>query len=70
LCFILNFQLQAGIKGDKFSIVYEPEAASVYARLLPVDKFVGENKMVALKTFDLPTICILSVSMVCCILFS
>jgi hypothetical protein len=33
--------------------VYEPEAASIYARLLPVDKFVGENKMVALKTFDL-----------------
>ena len=53
LCFIFNFQLQAGIKEDKFSIVYEPEAASVYARLLPVDKFVGENKMVALKTFDL-----------------
>jgi len=33
--------------------VYEPEAASVYARLLPVDRFVGENKMVVLKTFDL-----------------
>ena len=33
--------------------MYEPEAASVYARLLPVDKFVGENKMVALKMFDL-----------------
>ena len=33
--------------------MYEPEAASIYARLLPVDKFVGENKMVALKTFDL-----------------
>jgi hypothetical protein len=31
LCFIFNFQLQAGIKGDQFSIVYEPEAASVYA---------------------------------------
>ena len=51
--FIFNFHLQVGIKGDKFSLVYEPEAASVYARLLPVDKFVGENKMVALKTFDI-----------------
>ena len=53
LCFIFNFQLQVGIKGDTFSLVYEPEAASVYARLLPVDRFIGENKMVALKTFDL-----------------
>ena len=35
-----------------FSIVYEPEAASVYARLLPVDRFVGENKTTILKTFD------------------
>ena len=51
--FIFYFHLQAGIQGDKFSLVYEPEAASVYARLLPVDRFVGENKMVALKTFDL-----------------
>jgi hypothetical protein len=51
--FIFNLHLQVGIKGDKFSLVYEPEAASVYARLLPVDKFVGENKMVVLKTFDL-----------------
>jgi hypothetical protein len=51
--FIFNFHLQVGIKGDKFSLVYEPEAASVYARLLPVNKFVGENKMVVLKTFDL-----------------
>ena len=51
--FIFNLHLQVGIKGDKFSLVYEPEAASVYARLLPVDEFVGENKMVVLKTFDL-----------------
>ena len=51
--FIFNFHLQVGINGDKFSLVYEPEAASVYARLLPVNKFVGENKMVVLKTFDL-----------------
>jgi hypothetical protein len=53
LCFTFNFQLQVGIKGDTFSLVYEPEAASVYARLLPVDRFIGENKMVALKTFDI-----------------
>ena len=33
--------------------MYEPEAASISARLLPVDKSVGENKMVVLKTFDL-----------------
>jgi hypothetical protein len=44
--FIFNFHLQVGIKGDKFSLVYEPEAASVYARLLPVDRFMGKNKMV------------------------
>jgi hypothetical protein len=50
--FIFNFHLQVGIKGDKFSLVYEPEAASVYARLLPVDRFLGGNKMVVLKTFD------------------
>jgi hypothetical protein len=29
--FIFNLHLQVGIKGDKFSLVYEPEAASVYA---------------------------------------
>jgi len=34
------------------SFVYEPEAASVYTRLLPVDRFVGENKTTILKTFD------------------
>ena len=50
--FIFNFHLQVGIKGDKFSLVYEPEAASVYARLLPVDRFMGRNRMVVLKTFD------------------
>jgi hypothetical protein len=50
--FIFNLHLQVGIKGDKFSLVYEPEAASVYARLLPVDRFLGGNKMVVLKTFD------------------
>lgn len=43
---------QAGIHGDMFSIVFEPEAASVYARLLPVEKFIGENKSTILKTFD------------------
>ena len=50
--FIFNFHLQVGIKGDQFSLVYEPEAASVYARLLPVDRFMGGNRMVVLKTFD------------------
>ncbi|XP_071132814.1 heat shock 70 kDa protein 12A-like [Mytilus edulis] len=33
-------------------MVYEPEAASIYARLLPVDKLVGENGTVILKAFD------------------
>lgn len=33
-------------------MVYEPEAASIYARLLPVDKLVGENGDVILKAFD------------------
>ncbi|XP_063447157.1 heat shock 70 kDa protein 12A-like [Mytilus trossulus] len=41
-----------GIKGDKFIMVYEPEAVSVYARLLPVDKLVGENGAFILKAFD------------------
>ncbi|VDI42198.1 Hypothetical predicted protein [Mytilus galloprovincialis] len=41
-----------GIKGEKFIMVYEPEAASIYARLLPVDKLVGENGDVILKAFD------------------
>jgi hypothetical protein len=50
--FIFNFHLQVGIKGDKFSLVYKPEAASVYGRLLPVDRFMGENRMVVLRTFD------------------
>ncbi|XP_063447158.1 heat shock 70 kDa protein 12A-like [Mytilus trossulus] len=43
---------KAGIKGEKFSLVYEPEAASIYASLLPVDKLVGENGTVILKAFD------------------
>lgn len=43
---------EAGIHGDMFSIVYEPEAASVYARLLPVEKLLGKNKTTILKTFD------------------
>ncbi|CAG2224154.1 unnamed protein product [Mytilus edulis] len=34
---------KVGIEGEKFIMVYEPEAASIYARLLPVDKLVGEN---------------------------
>ncbi|XP_063447156.1 heat shock 70 kDa protein 12A-like [Mytilus trossulus] len=43
---------KVGIKGKKFIMVYEPEAASIYARLLPVDKLVGENGGVLLKAFD------------------
>ncbi|VDI61861.1 Hypothetical predicted protein [Mytilus galloprovincialis] len=43
---------KVGIKGDKFIMVYEPEAASIYARLLPVDKLVGNNGAVILKAFD------------------
>ncbi|CAG2250413.1 unnamed protein product [Mytilus edulis] len=43
---------KVGIQGEKFIMVYEPEAASIYARLLPVDKLVGENGGVILKTFD------------------
>ncbi|CAG2250410.1 unnamed protein product [Mytilus edulis] len=43
---------KVGIQGDKFIMVYEPEAASIYARLLPVDKFVGNNGAVILKAFD------------------
>ncbi|CAG2184709.1 unnamed protein product [Mytilus edulis] len=43
---------EAGIHGDMFSIVYEPEAASVYARLLPVESFAGRNKTTILRTFD------------------
>ncbi|XP_052071121.1 heat shock 70 kDa protein 12B-like [Mytilus californianus] len=43
---------KVGIKGEKFIIVYEPEAASIYASLLPVDKLVGKNGAVILKAFD------------------
>lgn len=50
--FMRDAAIAIGIRGDMLSIVYEPEAASVYARLLPVDKFVGENKSTILKTFD------------------
>ncbi|CAC5422722.1 unnamed protein product [Mytilus coruscus] len=42
----------AGIAGDKFCIVYEPEAASIYMRLIPVDKFIGENQTTILRSFD------------------
>ncbi|XP_063447154.1 heat shock 70 kDa protein 12A-like [Mytilus trossulus] len=43
---------KVGIQGEKFSMVYEPEAASIYARLLPVDKLVGNNGAVLLEAFD------------------
>lgn len=33
-------------------IVYELEAVSIYARLSPVDKFVGINDAFILKSFD------------------
>lgn len=32
--------------------MYEPEAASIYMRLIPVDKFVGENKTTILRSFN------------------
>ncbi|CAC5402354.1 unnamed protein product [Mytilus coruscus] len=43
---------KVGIKGEKFIIVYEPEAASIYTSLLPVNKLVGKNGAVILKAFD------------------
>lgn len=32
--------------------MYEPEAASIYMRLIPVNKFVGENKTTILRSFN------------------
>ena len=35
-------------------LAYEPEAAALYSRLLPLDKFVagGENQELILRTFE------------------
>ena len=45
---------QAGLSVNQVMLAYEPEAAALYCRLLPVDKFVagGENKELVFSTFE------------------
>lgn len=44
---------KSGISMDRFSLVYEPEAASIFAKSLPLDRIVGDDNRFALKTFDI-----------------
>ena len=44
-CQWLYTTYQGGIPGDKLTIALEPEAASLFCRYLPVEKFVGKEKM-------------------------
>lgn len=37
---------------DHFSLVFEPEAASIYAKSLPLEKVMGDNNAFVLKAFD------------------
>ncbi|XP_048762075.1 heat shock 70 kDa protein 12A-like isoform X2 [Ostrea edulis] len=45
---------EAGIHDDQLMLAYEPEAAALYCRLLPIDKFEsgGEHKELVLQTFE------------------
>ncbi|VDI57968.1 Hypothetical predicted protein [Mytilus galloprovincialis] len=43
---------EAGILGDQFTLVFEPEAASVCARFLQVDKTENDQHTIILKTFQ------------------
>ncbi|KAK3101654.1 hypothetical protein FSP39_005241 [Pinctada imbricata] len=46
--------VKAGLSEHQIKLAYEPEAAALYCRLLPVDKFVsgGEQKSVVFSTFE------------------
>ncbi|XP_056019635.1 heat shock 70 kDa protein 12B-like isoform X3 [Ostrea edulis] len=45
---------EAGIHDDQLMLAYEPEAAALYCRLLPIDKFEsgGEHQELVLRTFE------------------
>ncbi|XP_061178351.1 heat shock 70 kDa protein 12A-like [Saccostrea echinata] len=45
---------EAGIKDDQLKLAYEPEAAALYCRLLPIDRFEmgGEHQELVLRTFE------------------
>ncbi|CAC5400998.1 unnamed protein product [Mytilus coruscus] len=42
----------AGIHLEKFALVYEPEAASIYAKSLPLERVTGDNNTFSLKSFE------------------
>ncbi|XP_061192455.1 heat shock 70 kDa protein 12B-like isoform X2 [Saccostrea echinata] len=46
--------IEAGIYDDLLMLAYEPEAAALYCRLLPIDKFEsgGEHQELVLRTFE------------------
>ncbi|VDI63360.1 Hypothetical predicted protein [Mytilus galloprovincialis] len=50
--FMMQCAEKAGLDRQKVSILFEPEAASIYCRLLPVDKFIGHNKVTSFKSFE------------------
>ena len=37
---------------EKFCLVFEPEAASIYAKSLPLERITGDDNTFVLKTFD------------------
>ncbi|XP_065923791.1 heat shock 70 kDa protein 12A-like, partial [Magallana gigas] len=52
--FIREAAREAGIHDDQLMLAYEPEAAALYCRLLPIDRFGsgGEHQELVLKTFE------------------
>ncbi|XP_052095170.1 heat shock 70 kDa protein 12A-like [Mytilus californianus] len=50
--FMMQCAEKASLDRQKVSILFEPEAASIYCRLLPVDKFIGQNKVTSFKSFE------------------
>ncbi|KAK3101210.1 hypothetical protein FSP39_001786 [Pinctada imbricata] len=46
--------IKAGLSEHQIKLAYEPEAAALYCRLLPVDKFVsgGQEKSLVFSTFE------------------
>ncbi len=37
---------------ENFSLVYEPEAAAIFGKALPLDRIIGEKNEFALRSFD------------------
>ncbi|XP_071143360.1 heat shock 70 kDa protein 12A-like [Mytilus edulis] len=50
--FMRESAIMAGIPGKQFSLVYEPEAASIYARFLQINKVDAGQNQTILKTFQ------------------